>query len=174
MSGTTSSSGGSSGSQTANLETGGGASTIVGSDGTDAPVATMASLPELIAELESIRARVLPLLEAVKHRYEGRVRGGYPTIINNVQRAGIFGLTLDSGFGIYFQTDGQHLFAEVHLTDQRTDTLSAANDEKFGGRPHIDRIDIDGSWDVHRYRDLVSRLLVRWNGQQTRTFRTDS
>ncbi len=122
----------------------------------------------------AIRSRVLPILQATKDRYEGRVRRGYPTIIDNVQRGGIFGMTLDSGFGIYFQTDGQRLFAEVHVTHLRTDTLSAANAEKFGGEPYIDQIDIDGSWSTFRYRDLLSRLLVRWDGQQTRNYRTDS
>lgn len=174
MSGTTSGSGGNNPSETANLETGAGESAIAGPATGEASVAAMASPQELVAELESIRARVLPILQATKDRYEGRVRGGFPTIIDNVNRGGIFGLTLDSGFGIYFQTDGQHLFAELHLTHLRTDTLSAANAEKFAGRPEIDRIDIDGSWDVHRYRDLVSRLLMRWNSQQTRTYRTDS
>ena len=175
MSGNTSGSGtNSSESDTANLETGAGASAIAGPETGESAVATIASPEELVAELQSIRSRVMPILQATKDRYEGRVRRGYPTIIDNVQRGGIFGLTMDSGFGIYFQTDGQHLFAELHVTHLRTDTLSAANAEKFGGEPHIDRIDIDGSWDVYQYRDLLSRLLVHWNSQQTRTFRTDS
>ena len=129
---------------------------------------------DLISRLETIRLRVLPILEATKATYAGRVRNGYPTIVDNVQRGGVFGLNLDPGFGIYFMTDGQTLFAEIQRVSQRSDTLSAANHEKFAGAPVQERHDIDDTWTDVQYRNLISELLSRWNTQQTVIYRVDS
>jgi hypothetical protein len=129
---------------------------------------------DLISRLEAIRLRVLPILEATKATYIGRVRNGYPTIVDNIQRGGVFGLNLDPGFGIYFMTDGQTLFAEIQRVSQRSDTLSAANHEKFSGAPVQERHDIDETWTDVQYRNLVSELVSRWNTQQTVIYRVDS
>ena len=129
---------------------------------------------DLITRLEAIRERVLPILEATKAAYVSRVRNGYPTIVDNVRRGGVFGLNLDPGFGVYFMTDGQTLFAEIHRVDHRWDALSAANNEKFAGANEQERHDIDETWtDVH-FRNLISELLSRWNTQQTVIYRVDS
>ncbi len=141
---------------------------------TDTPQTTALSPAELITELERIRERVLPILEATRGAYVGRVRNGYPTIIDNVQRGGVFGLNLDPGFGVYFMTDGQTLFAEIHRVSLRTDTLAAANREKFAGTPVQDRREVDVSWSNFQFRDLISELLSRWNTQQTVIYRVDS
>ena len=141
---------------------------------TDTPQTTALSPAELITELERIRERVLPILEATRDAYVGRVRNGYPTIIDNVQRGGVFGLNLDPGFGVYFMTDGQTLFAEIHRVSLRTDTLAAANREKFAGTPVQDRREVDVSWSNFQFRDLISELLSRWNTQQTVIYRVDS
>lgn len=138
------------------------------------PETTAISPADLITRLETIRSRVLPILEATKAAYIGRVRDGYPTIVDNVPRGGVFGLNLDPGFGVYFMTDGQTLFAEIHRVAQRGDTLSAANREKFAGAPVQERHDIDESWTDIQFRNLVSELLNRWNTQQTVIFRVDS
>ncbi|MBA2452597.1 MAG: hypothetical protein H0V47_05465 [Chloroflexia bacterium] len=129
---------------------------------------------ELVSRLETIRSRVLPILEATRAAYVGRVRNGYPTLIDNVQRGGVFGLNLDPGFGVYFMTDGQTLFAEIHRVSLRTDTLSAANYEKFSGSPVQDRREIDESWNDLQFRNLISELLSLWNTQQTVVYRVDS
>lgn len=129
---------------------------------------------ELVTRLENIRSRVMPILEATKATYENRVREGYPILIDNVQRGGVFGLNLDPGFGIYFMTDGKTLFAEIHRVSQRSDTLSAANTEKFAGAPVHERYDIDETWTDVQYRNLISELLSRWNTQQTVIYRVDS
>jgi hypothetical protein len=135
---------------------------------------TAISPADLIVRLETIRQRVLPILEATKAAYAGRVRNGYPSIVDNVQRGGVFGLNLDPGFGIYFMTDGQTLFAEIQRVSQRSDTLSAANREKFAGAPVQERHDIDETWTDSQYRNLVSELINRWNTQQTVIYRVDS
>ncbi|CAN5365701.1 hypothetical protein BH23CHL1_BH23CHL1_23620 [soil metagenome] len=129
---------------------------------------------ELVSRLETIRSRVLPILEATRAAYVGRVRNGYPTLIDNVQGGGVFGLNLDPGFGVYFMTDGQTLFAEIHRVSLRTDTLSAANYEKFSGSPVQDRREIDESWNDLQFRNLISELLSLWNTQQTVVYRVDS
>lgn len=127
-----------------------------------------------IARLEEIRSTVMPLLEAVKAEYEPRVRRGYPRIIDNVRRGGVFGLNLDVNHGIYFMTDGATVYAELHSMSLRTDTLSMANTEKFGGRPQHERIEIGDDWTELDFRNLVSRLLSIWNYQQLAIFRVDS
>lgn len=135
---------------------------------------TAISPADLVARLETIRSRVMPILEATKRTYTGRVRNGYPTIVDNTQRGGVFGLNLDPGFGIYFMTDGQTLFAEIHRVSLRTDTLSSANSEKFSGAPLQERHDIDETWTEAQFRNLISELLSRWNTQQTVIYRVDS
>jgi len=127
-----------------------------------------------VGRLEQIRVRVLPILEAIKTEYTGRTRKGYPAIIDNVQRGGVFGLTLDPGWAIYFMTDGERVFAELHETSLRTDTLSMANVEKFAARPSIDQREVDETWTDRDFRNLVSELLHGWNYQQLRIYRVDS
>ena len=138
------------------------------------PETTAAGPAELVSRLEAIRSRVMPILEATKAAYVGRVRNGYPTLVDNVQRGGVFGLNLDPSFGVYFMTDGQTLFAEIHRVALRTDTLSAANYEKFSGAPVQDRREIDESWNDLQFRNLISELLSHWNTQQTVVYRVDS
>jgi hypothetical protein len=135
---------------------------------------TAISPADLVARLQAIRSRVMPILEATRKTYTGRVRNGYPTITDNVERGGVFGLNLDPGFGIYFMIDDKGLFAEIHRVSLRTDTLSSANREKFSGRPLQERYDIDESWTEAQYRNLISELLNRWNTQQTVIYRVDS
>lgn len=136
--------------------------------------ATM-SPEECIAKLQDLRRGAMPMLDAAKEEYTGRVRNGYPTLIDNVERGGIFGLNLDPGFGLYFMTDGSDVYAEIHRVDLRTDTLSAANYEKFAGRPVQERYDIDFDQNAPRQaRNLLSQLLNYWTGQQTFVYRVDS
>ncbi|HUG14045.1 MAG TPA: hypothetical protein VMM78_03415 [Thermomicrobiales bacterium] len=162
---------GSSGSDTTNIETGAGSA--VGVDAEDTADSAL-SHAELVARLEAIRPRVMPLLQAVQREYRGRARDGHPRIIDNVQRGGIFGLELDPGYGVYFMTDGTSVYGELHAISHRTDTLSNANVEKFAGSPDIERREIDAGWTDHHYRNIVSELLNRWNYQQLRIFRVDS
>jgi len=137
-------------------------------------VAEAANPAILVARLEEIRARVMPILQSIRTEYTGRTRSGYPTIVDNVPRGGVFGLSLDPGWAVYFMTDGTSLFAELHETSLRTDTLSMANVEKFSGAPQIDRREIDETWSDSDFRNLVSELLHLWNFQQLRIFRVDS
>jgi hypothetical protein len=158
------------GTGTVNQETGAGAAVEP-----ESPTATAVAQPaQLVDRLEQLRGRVMPILQAIKTEYTGRTRRGYPTIIDNVQRGGVFGLTLDPGWAIYFMTDGERLFAELHETSLRTDTLSMANVEKFAARPQIDQREIDESWQDRDFRNLVSELLHGWNFQQLRIYRVDS
>ena len=135
---------------------------------------TALSPADLIARLETIRLRVLPLLEATKDAYVGRVREGYPTIVDNVPRGGVFGLNLDPGFGIYFMTDGETLYVEIHRVSLRGDALSAANTEKFSGAPAHERYEMDEATPEIQARNLIALLLNRWNTQQTVNYRVDS
>jgi hypothetical protein len=132
------------------------------------------SVEECLALLGAMRSRLMPLLEATHAQYVGRVRRGYPRLVDNVERGGVFGLDLDPGFGIYFMTDGAQVFAELHYVALRVDTLSAANREKFAGRPVQRRFDLDPSWTDLQLRNLVSELVSRWNWQQTAIYRVDS
>lgn len=129
---------------------------------------------ECVEQLWQLRTRVLPILEATRDGYVGRVREGYPRIVDNIDQGGVFGLDLDPGFGIYFMTDGSRVYAELHRVSLRSDILSTANKEKFAGTPLQDRHDVSPTWTDLQFRNLVSRLLSYWNGQQTVIYRVDS
>lgn len=124
--------------------------------------------------LETLRSRIMPLLEAVKAEYTGRATIGYPVIVDNIERSGVFGITMSPGFGLYFMTDGTNLFAETHWMQLRIDALSMANTQRYGGRPEENREEIDENFALPDARRLVSRLQNRWNRQQTRLYRVDS
>lgn len=132
------------------------------------------SVEECLALLGAMRARLMPLLEATRAQYIGRLRNGYPRIVDNIERGGVFGLDFDPGFGIYFMTDGERVYAELHRVSLRVDTLSAANREEFAGRPVQQRFDLADSWTDLQLRNLVSELVSRWNWQQTAIYRVDS
>jgi hypothetical protein len=153
-----------------NVETGGGSAPAVQQE----PETTALSATDFVAQLEAIKPRVMPILQAVQREYSKKVRSGHPQIIDNVTRGGIFGMNFEPGYGVYFMTDGSSIYAEMHTIAHRSDTLSAANNEKFAGRPQIERREIDASWNDHHYRNLVSELLNRWNFQQLRIYRVDS
>ena len=95
-------------------------------------------------------------------------------LFDNIRQGGVFGLNLDANHGIYFMTDGTDVYADLHSMSLRSDTLSMANVEKFGGRPSHERIDIGDDLTDVDYRNLVSRLLSIWNYQQLAIFRVDS
>jgi hypothetical protein len=135
---------------------------------------TPMSVEECLALLESMRARIMPLLEATQTEYRGRVRNGYPRLVDNIPRGGVFGLSLDPGFGIYFMTDGERVFADLNFVSLRVDTLSAANREKFAGQPAGQRVELDAEWTDLQLRNLVAELVSRWNWQQTAIYRVDS
>jgi hypothetical protein len=132
------------------------------------------SVLEAVARLNEIRATVMPILQEIEREYAQRVRPGYPKLIYNVARGGVFGLNLDPGYGVYFMTDGSDIWAEIHHVALRTDTLSAANTEKFGGEPAHVRRDIGADWTDLQYRNLISELLSAWNYQQLMIFKVDS
>ncbi len=159
------------GTGTVNQETGAGAAVVPEPE--QAVVAT-ASPDTLVARLEEIRARVMPILQSIKTEYTGRTRSGYPSIVDNVSRGGVFGLSLDPGWAVYFMTDGKRIVAELHETSLRTDTLSMANVEKFAARPEIDQREVDETWQDSDFRNFVSELLHGWNYQQLRIYRVDS
>ena len=145
---------------------------------TEASTAVM-NVEDCLGQLQQLRSVVMPMLEACRDEYAERCRPGYPYIVDNIERGGVFGISLDPGFGAHFMTDGQDVYAELHRVALRTDTLSAANYEKFSGAPVQERIDLDLSGDpgtlwVHQSRNIISRLLTHWNQQQTNLFRVDS
>jgi hypothetical protein len=138
-------------------------------------VETAMTLAECIDQLQQLRMVVMPMLEACRDEYAGRGRPGYPHLVDNVERGGVFGINLDPSFGAYFMTDGESVYAEIHRVALRTDTLSAANYEKFSGRPSQERVDLDLNGDLIRQsRNIISRLLNAWTQQQTFLFRVDS
>lgn len=127
-----------------------------------------------VTRLAGVRATVLPILQAITAEYAARARPGYPRVVDNVQQGGVFGLNLDPGYGVYFMTDGDDVWAELHTIHLRTDALSAANVERFAGRPEIERLDVAPNWTDLDYRNVVARLLSAWNYQQLMIFKVDS
>jgi hypothetical protein len=124
--------------------------------------------------LAKLRAVIMPILEAVKTTYNGRVQRGYPMIVDNVQRGGYFGIALDTGYGLYFSTDGERVWADLRYISERTDTLADGSTEKFAGKSVFERFEVEPFWPVHCYRDIVVLLLARWNMRQSLIFAVDS
>jgi hypothetical protein len=132
------------------------------------------SVASSIEALSQLRAVIMPMLEAVKKTYTGRVQTGYPMIVDNVQRGGYFGIALDTGYGLYFSTDGERVWADLRYISERTDTLADGSTEKFAGKPVFERFEVEPFWPARCYRDIVVLLLAHWNMRQSLIFRTDS
>ena len=101
------------------------------------------TLDQCLEQLKRLQPVVTPMLEACAEQYADMGRPGYPQLVDTVERSGVFGINLDPGFGAYFMTDGESVYAEIHRVALRTDTLSAANYEKFSGSPVQERIELD-------------------------------
>lgn len=133
------------------------------------------TLEESVAKLRELRFNAMPILKALMDEYTNRARPGYPTLVDNIDGGGVFGINFDPGFGLYFMTDGSRVYAELHRVSLRTDALSAANHEKFSGRPVQQEFSIDFEADaLDQARKLISRLIHAWVDQQTSKYRVDS
>jgi len=66
-----------------------------------------------LEELKALRARMLPMFEAVAQEYASRVEPGYPIVFDSVEEGGYFGIHLDPGYGLYIMTDGESVFAQI-------------------------------------------------------------
>lgn len=114
--------------------------------------------------LQSIRARIIPMLQYVAAEYRYRVPEGYPTIVDTPER-GVIGFELDQSHSLYITDDGAVVRAEMYFRSPRNDTNSSASREKFGGLPVDDRRVIDAGISDQGLRNLIAELLSRWNFQ---------
>jgi hypothetical protein len=126
-----------------------------------------------IESVQSIRGRVLPMLQYVADEYRERVPRGYPNIVDTPDR-GVVGLELDPNFSLYFVTDGSQTYVDFAYRDPRTDARSSASCEKFAGSPNVDRRPLDPSISDQGLRNLISELMSRWNFQPMLIHITDT
>src|SRR5690349_10552366 len=80
---------------------------------------------DALAELQALRARMLPMFQAVAREYRTRTDPGYPVVVDNVELGGYFGTDIDPNYGLYIMTDGAKVFAQINLIGWRTDVRSS-------------------------------------------------
>ncbi|MDI3340958.1 MAG: hypothetical protein QJR03_10550 [Sphaerobacter sp.] len=130
--------------------------------------------PAGMAELRALRARMLPMFEAVAREYATRTEPGYPLVFDNVEDGGFFGIHLEPGYGLYIMTDGQSVFAQINIIGWRTDVRSSANKEKFAGLPFEGVRPVSNDMSDSQLRNLIAELLSYWNTQPLLMNHTDS
>lgn len=117
-----------------------------------------------IAQLKAIRTRVMPMLQLAAAEYQYRVPPGYPQVTDAAER-GMIGLQLDPSYALNFISDGNNVYAEFTVRAARTDTLSSASREKFGGAPEFTRRPVSEQITDNELRNMISELMSHWNFQ---------
>jgi hypothetical protein len=127
-----------------------------------------------IAELRTLRDRMVPMLESVSEAWHDRTEQGYPVIFDNVDGNGYFGIHLDPGYGLYIMLDRGEVIAQINLIGWRTDVRSAANREKFTSLPVEGVRPVSMAMSDNQLRNLIAELLSHWNVQPLVIRVTDS
>jgi hypothetical protein len=127
-----------------------------------------------LEELKALRARMLPMFEAVAQEYASRVEPGYPIVFDSVEEGGYFGIHLDPGYGLYIMTDGESVFAQINIIGWRTDVRSSASKEKFAALPFEGVRPVSSRMSDNQLRNLIAELLSYWNTQPLLMNQTDS
>lgn len=128
-------------------------------------------MPTTIAE--SVRDRMLPMLQYVVEEYRGRVPEGYPVIVDEPQH-GLIGIQLDPAWSLTIVADGTGLYADFYYRSSRWDARSSASREKFAGSPFDDRRQLTANPSDQALRNLIAELLSRFNSQQLILYITDT
>lgn len=123
--------------------------------------------------VDSVRDRLLPMLQYVVAEYQGRVPVGYPVLIDQPEH-GVVGIQLDPAWSLHIVADGGNLFADFYYRSSRWDSRSSASREKFGGAPLDDRRPLPASPSDLVLRNLIADLLSRFNSQQLLIHITDT
>jgi hypothetical protein len=117
-----------------------------------------------VQQVQSIRDRVLPMLNRVAEEYRTRVPAGYPQVLDSPEQ-GLVGISLDPSYSLYFASEGEQVFAEFSFRSPRNDARSSAGREKFSGTPIRDRRPLSPTISDQGLRNLISELMSRWNFQ---------
>lgn len=123
--------------------------------------------------VESIRERILPMLQVIAAEYRGRVPAGYPLVTDNPRQATV-GIELDPAHSLHIVSDGAQLFADFYYRSTRYDARSSASREKFGGAPFQDRRPLPANVTDQALRNLIAELISRFNSQQLIIHITDT
>ncbi len=126
-----------------------------------------------VDQLQSLRDRVMPMLEHVKAEYAERTPDQYPVIVDNVQR-GVVGIELDPNYALYFTHDGNGVFADVYFRDHRIDARTSAGRAKFSGRPKDDHRPLAANVSDVELRNLLAEMRSRFNMQPLMIHHTDT
>lgn len=126
-----------------------------------------------VDQLQSLRDRVIPMLEHVRAEYAERTPEHYPVIVDNVRR-GVVGIELDPNFALYFTHDGAGVFADVYFREHRIDARTSAGREKYSGRPKADLRPLSADVSDVELRNLLAEMLSRFNMQPLMIHITDT
>ncbi len=126
-----------------------------------------------VQQLESMRARLLPMLNYAAREYRARTPDGYPVVVDTAAN-GAVGIELDPSYALYLVSEGEQLYADFYYRAARTDARSSASREKFGGMPFPDRRPIEPTIGDQHLRNLIAELMARFNAQPGIIYMTDS
>ena len=121
--------------------------------------------------MQSIRDRMVPMLEVTRKQYRQRVPMGYPLVVDDVER-GIVGIEIDPSHALYVTSEEDGVFAEVYRRSPRTDNRASAGRQKPAGVPFSDRRPLVDSGD-QALRNLVAELMSYFNQQPGLLYITD-
>lgn len=107
---------------------------------------------------------MLPMMQVTAEQYRQRVPGGYPNLIDAVER-GTFGIEIDPSHALFVTSNGSDLFAEVYRRNPRTDNRSSASRQKPAGVPFSDRHPLSVDVDDQTLRNLIAELMSYFNQQ---------
>jgi len=125
-----------------------------------------------IETLAGIRDRVLPMLQLVADQYRDRVAGGYPNVVDEVDR-GVIGLEIDPSHALFVMSDGTDVMAELYLRNTRDDNRSSGSRQKFSGVPFNDQRPLGADTSDQELRNLIAELMREFNHQPGLLFITD-
>jgi hypothetical protein len=126
-----------------------------------------------MGNLAEIRNRFIPILKVVVDQYDGRVPGGYPHIVDNVN-AGMIGLEIDPNYALYITEDNDGIFAELYRREPRLDSRATASRQKYGGAPNNDRRRVVDTLTDQELRNLVAELKTAYNMQPALIYTIDN
>lgn len=117
-----------------------------------------------VDSLRIIRDRMVPMFEVAAENYRSRVPRGYPHVIDTPD-AGVIGLEIDPGFGLFVTSDSSDLFVEIYRRSPRTDNRSGAGYQKYAGQPLFDRRPLSPEVTDQELRNLIADLMSYFNMQ---------
>ncbi|MBX6752991.1 MAG: hypothetical protein IRY86_02075 [Thermorudis peleae] len=128
------------------------------------------------AQLQALRARLLPILRALVAQFRDRAfYPGYPVIFDDIEGSGAIGLELAPGHSLTVLQEGDHLVVEIIRPDWRDREVGrSAGHERFGATPRVIRRSLAPNLSDAELRDELARLIGAWHAQPLFIYQSDT